>query len=245
MIQVVEQCTNGCPANGGQALTYRGQATWSADWIGAHTWNSAASYITGTHNMKLGYQGAFHVDNRAPGGQTVSYRFDNGVPNRLTQRLRDYRTYARVRYHAFYAQDQWTRDRMTLSGGLRYDHSWSEYPEQSIGGTRFLPEVTTFPARRGVEGYHDLSPRMGAVYDVFGSGRTAVKFNAGRYLEAAVNANGNYSGLVPANRIPQSASRTWTDANNNFVVDCNLYDQNANDFRPVGGDFCGQGNLNF
>ena len=23
---------------------------------------------TGTHNMKFGYQGAFHVDNRAPGG---------------------------------------------------------------------------------------------------------------------------------------------------------------------------------
>jgi hypothetical protein len=86
---------------------------------------------------------------------------------------------------------------------------------------------------------------MGAVYDLFGTGRTALKFNAGRYLEAAVNANGNYSGLVPANRIVRTANRTWTDANNNFVVDCNLYDQNANDFRPVGGDFCGQGDLNF
>ena len=34
--------------NGGIAgLTYRGQATWNADWIGAHTWNAAASYVTG------------------------------------------------------------------------------------------------------------------------------------------------------------------------------------------------------
>ena len=245
MIQVVEQCTAGCAANGGQALTYRGQATWNADWIGAHTWNAAASYITGTHNMKFGYQGAFHVDNRNAGGVPLSYRVNNGIPNQFTQRIRDYQTSSRVRYNAFYAQDQWTRQRLTLSGGIRYDNAWDFYPEQQIGGTTFLPAVTVFPSSKGVEGYHDITPRMGAVYDLFGNGKTAVKFNAGRYLEAAVNANGNYSGLVPANRIPQTASRTWTDANNNFIVDCNLYDQNANDFRPVGGDFCGQGNLNF
>src|SRR5688572_19931488 len=245
MIQVVEQCSNGCPANGGQAITYRGQATWNADWIGAHTWNAAASYITGTHNMKFGYQGAFHVDNRNAGGVPLSYRVNNGVPNQFTQRIRDFETAARVRYNAFYAQDQWTRERLTLSGAIRYDNAWDFYPEQQIGGTTFLPEVTHFESMKGVEGYHDITPRLGAVYDLFGTGKTAVKFNAGRYLEAAVNANGNYSGLVPANRIQQTASRTWTDANSNFVVDCNLYDQNANDFRPVGGDFCGQGNLNF
>jgi hypothetical protein len=245
MIQVVEQCTNGCAANGGQAITYRGQATWNADWIGAHTWNAAASYITGTHNIKVGYQGAFHVDNRNAGGVPLSYRVNNAVPNQFTQRIRDFQTSARVRYNAFYAQDQWTRKRLTLSGGIRYDSAWDFYPEQQIGGTTFLPEVTHFTSSRGVEGYRDITPRMGAVYDVFGTGKTALKFNAGRYLEAAVNANGNYSGLVPANRIQLTASRTWTDANGNFRPDCNLYDQNANDFRAVGGDFCGQGNLNF
>ena len=43
-------------------------ATWNADWIGAHTWNAAASYVTGANNMKFGYQGAYHVDNRAQDG---------------------------------------------------------------------------------------------------------------------------------------------------------------------------------
>jgi hypothetical protein len=244
LIQVTEQCTRGCPANGDiPGLVYRGQATWSADWIGAHTWNAAAAYITGTHNMKLGYQGAFHVDNRAPGGQTVSYRVDNGVPNQLTQRLRDYRTYARVRYHALFAQDQWTFRRMTLSGAVRYDHSWSEYPEQQIGGTRFLPGITVFPARRGVEGYHDVSPRMGAVYDLFGTGKTALKFNAGRYLEAAVNANGNYSSLLPASVIPTQITRTWTDRDGDYHPDCDLLNPVE---QAATTDFCGQiSNLNF
>jgi hypothetical protein len=246
LIQVTEQCSAGCAVNGDiPNLVYRGQATWNADWIGAHTWNAAASYITGTHNMKFGYQGAFHVDNRNAGGVPISYRVNNGVPNRFTQRIRDYQSSSRVRYNAFYAQDQWTRKRLTLSGGVRYDNSWSYYPEQQIGGTYYLPQVTVFPFSEGVEGYHDITPRMGAVYDVFGTGKTALKFNAGRYLEAAVNDNGNYSELLPVGRIPTSVNRTWTDANNNFAIDCNLYDQNSNDFRSAGGDFCGQGDLNF
>ena len=247
LIQVEEQCAGGCADNGGIAgLDYRAQNSWNADWIGAHTWNAAATYVTGSHSMKIGYQGAFHVDNRAPSGQTVSYRVNNGVPNRITEYLRDYRTLSRVRFNALYVQDQWTRGRLTAQAALRYDHSWSYYPEQSIGGTRFLPAVTTFPESQGVIGYNDVTPRMGLSYDLFGTGRTALKFNAGRYLEAAVNGNGNYSALLPASRVPVSVTRTWTDANRNFVPDCVLENPLAQDLRAGGGDFCAAiSNANF
>jgi hypothetical protein len=177
------------------------------------------------------------VDNRAPGGNTLAYRVANGVPNQLTQRIADYRTYSRVQYYAFYAQDQWTRGRLTLQGAIRFDHPWSTYPEQSIGGVPFLPAVTTFPESRGVEGYNDITPRMGAAYDLFGNGKTALKFNMGRYLEAAVNGNGNYSALLPASRVPTTASRTWTDRDGDFVPDCNLLDPLA---QTNTVDFCGQ-----
>ena len=50
-------------------------------------------------------------------------------------------------------------------------------------------------------GYNDITPRMGVAYDLFGNGKTALKFNIGRYLEAAVNGNGNYSSLLPASRV--------------------------------------------
>ena len=238
---VTEQCTAGCAGNGGiQNLVYRGLNTWSADWIGAHTWNAAASYVTGANSMKFGYQGAYHTDNRAPGGNDMSFRFNNGVPNQLTEQIYYYRSFSRVRYNALFAQDQWTRGRLTLQGALRFDHSWSYYPEQSIGGVRFLPGVTTFPESKGVLGYNDITPRMGAAFDLFGNGKTALKFNMGRYLEAAVNGNGNYSELLPASRIPRTVTRTWTDANGNFTPDCNLDDPLANDRRTSGGDFCGQ-----
>jgi hypothetical protein len=66
------------------------------------------------------------------------------------------------------------------------------------------------------------------------------------YLEAAVNGNGNYSQLLPASRMPTTVTRTWTDANGNYVPDCNLMIGTAQDLRPTGGDFCGQwSNLNF
>ena len=246
LIQVTEQCptSTGCASNGNIAgLVYRGQGTWSADWIGAHTWNSAASYITGSHNMKFGYQGAFHVDNRAPGGPDIAYRVQNGTPNQLTERIREFRSSSRVRYNALYAQDQWTHGRMSFSGGLRYDHSWSYYPEQSIGGVRFLEAITTFPDSKGVEGYNDITPRLGAVYDLFGTGKTALKFNAGRYLEAAVNDNGNYSRLLPASRVPQSVTRNWTDRDGDYEPDCDLLNP-LNQTTTV--DLCGQiSDLNF
>jgi Carboxypeptidase regulatory-like domain len=240
LIQITEQCpaSTGCANNGNiSGLTYHGMNTWNADWIGAHTWNAAASYVTGTHNMKFGYQGAYHVDNRAPGGNNMAFRVANGVPNQLTQRIADYRTLSRVPYYAFYAQDQWTRDRLTVQGAVRFDHPWSTYPEQSIGGVAFLPAVTTFPETRGVQGYNDLTPRMGLAYDLRGTGKTAVKFNMGRYLEAAVNGNGNYSALLPASRVPVTASRTWTDRDGDFVPDCDLLNPSA---QSATVDFCGQ-----
>ncbi|MEP7306868.1 MAG: hypothetical protein ABJA98_15240 [Acidobacteriota bacterium] len=47
-----------------------------------------------------------------------------------------------------------------------------------------------FPQSTGVLGCNDITPRVGVAYDVFGNGKTALKFNLGRYLEAAVNDNG-------------------------------------------------------
>jgi len=152
-----------------------------------------------------------------------------------------------------YAQEQWTLNRLTLQGAIRYDHAWSYFPDQQIGPVRFLPAGFTLPAQDGVKGYDDVTVRGGAAYDLFGNGKTSIKFNVGKYLEAATNHN-TYSLTNPAARIagspvlgaPPAVTRAWTDANGNYVPDCELLDPNANDRRPSGGDLCGQlSNLNF
>src|SRR5439155_18538439 len=41
-------------------------------------------------------------------------------------------------------------------------------------------------------------------------------------------------------RVVKSVTRTWTDANGNYVPDCNLSNVSSQDNRSAGGDFCGQ-----
>jgi hypothetical protein len=248
LIRITEQCAGGCPDNGGLAgLVYRAQV-WNTDYMEPNRWQAAGTYVTGSHNVKVGYQGVFHWETRTPSTNdyNLQYRVNNGIPNQLTQSLNPYHTDSRTRYDAFYAQDQWTRGRLTLQGGLRYDHSWSYYPKQQIGPSNYLPVALVFEASKGVIGYHDINPRMGFAYDLFGTGKTAIKFNMGRYLEAAVNGNGNYSQLLPEQRITTSVTRTWTDTNGNYTADCDLMSGLAQDLRTTGGDFCGAwSNANF
>ncbi len=248
LIRVVEQCAGGCPDNGNIAgLTYRAQ-NWNTDWMSPNRWYGSATYVTGAHSMKVGYQGVLHINKSSPStnNHNLQYRFNNGIPNQLTQNLSPYTTDERTRYDAFFVQDQWTTGRLTLQGALRYDHAWSYYPPQQIGATRFLPVPLVFPETKGVLGYHDINPRMGLAYDLFGNGKTAIKFNAGRYLEAAVNGNGNYSEQRPVSRIATSVTRTWTDADRDYEPDCDLMNGGTQDLRASGGDFCGAwSNANF
>ena len=233
-IQVTEQCTAGCATNGGIAgLVYRGQNSWSADWIGAHTWNAAASYITGANNMKFGYQGAYHTDNRAPGGNDLSFRVNNGVPNQLTENINYYRSVSRVRYDALFAQDQWTRGRLTLQGAVRYDHSWSYYP-RAVDRRRDVPagrdDVPGVAGRAGLQRHHAANGRR--------LRPVRQRENGAEVQHGPVSGGGGQRqrqllGAAAGVARAESVTRTWTDANGNFAPDCDLQNVNAQDQRTA------------
>jgi hypothetical protein len=240
LVRVTEQCTAGCAVNSSiPNLTFRAM-DWEYNWIGTHTWRASATYVTGAHNMKFGYQGAFLVYDPMvfTNNNFLSYQVNNGVPTQLTESLNPFDRKDRVRYHSLYGQEQWTHDRMTIQGAVRFDHAWSYFPEQKVGGTRFLPTPLVFPETKGVTGFNDITPRVGLAYDMFGNGKTSVKVNFGKYLEAAA-ALGIWSANNPVTRISTVASRAWTDVNDNFVADCDLLNKGAQDLRSVGGDVCG------
>src|SRR5258706_3771725 len=195
--------------------------------------------------MKVGYQGSYLVADSEfdTNVSQLAYRFNNHIPNQFTYRLPQSQTADRTQVAAFYAQDTWTRERLTIQGALRYDHATSFSPADHNGTTltsRFNPQPVVLDRTDGVSAYNDISPRFGIAYDVFGNGKTAIKFNYGRYLGPATN-DTIYTQNNPANRIvgynTTPVNRAWTDTNNNYIVDCDMLNFAAQ--TVPGGDTCG------
>jgi hypothetical protein len=242
LIPVTEQLAiDGHPAN----FVYRGLGTYLNNFGNPNSWRASASYVTGSHNLKAGYQGSYLVADSEfdTNASQLAYRFSNHVPNQFTYRLPQFQTADRTRVTALYVQDTWTRGQLTVQGALRFDQASSFSPSEHNGTTQtsaFNKAPVTLERTDGVNAYRDLSPRVGAAYDVFGDGKTAVKFNFGRYLAPATN-DTIYTQNNPANRIVgynnTAISRSWTDTNGNYVVDCDILNM-AGQTVP-GGDVCG------
>jgi len=196
----------------------------------------ALSYVTGAHSYKFG------VSDNIGGKQNLvmnfdapySYRFNNGVPNQITMNATPFQQLAHLDADlGVYAQDRWTIRRATVSYGLRYDHFASSFPEQRIGPAPLVPNRNfTLPQTDGIS-WHDISPRAGLAYDLFGSGKTALKASVGKYVEGQAlrgnDANVIFGdGLNPAQRVVTTATRSWADGNRNFRPDCDLLNFTAN-----------------
>jgi hypothetical protein len=250
LIRVTDQCTTGVapgqPCEHGIAnITFR-SPNWGSHWTTVYNFRGSATYVLGGHSMKAGYQGSHLGDNQTnfSNDSFLSYRLNNGVPNQFTQTINRFTRHQWVRTAAFYVQDSYTMGRFTFQGALRYDRAWSHFPEQEIIPVPFFPQGKTYPATDG-SSYNDLTPRGGVAMDLFGNGKTSLKFSFGRYLEAAQNA-GFFTTNNPIGRLSTSVSRTWTDANGNYVVDCDLLSQAAQSPATTGSiDTCGVGSPNF
>ena len=238
LISVLEQTTN---------MTYRSFTDYTNTRVPNFAYRAAASYVTGSHAVKVGFNRTHgFLETYTYGFSPVSYRFSGGIPNRITERA-----IPRLQRNnenndlGLYAQDRWTLNRLTVNGALRFDYFATSFPEQHIGPGPLVPDRDlTFPARDNLN-WKDLTYRTGFAYDVFGNGKTAVKVSLNKYL-LGQTLNGLGSSPNPVNSLVNTANRTWTDANGNYIPDCNLLNKQQQDLRPSGGDFCGVlDNLNF
>jgi hypothetical protein len=241
LIPVTEQAAiDGHLAN----FQYRGIPSYLKGWARNNNVRASATYVTGSHNLKVGYQGAFQLSNQTSFQNTslISYRFNQRSPNQFTINLPDWQTAGRTVQHSLFIQDSWTRKRLTLQGGLRYDHPYSWSPAEGNGTTlasRWNAQPITFERTVSVRGYNDITPRLGVAYDLFGRGKTALKFNLGKYMDAATN-DGNYTVNNPANRTQRTMTRTWTDNDNDRVIDCDVLNTAAQSPATTGSvDTCG------
>ena len=195
------------------------------------SFRSVMSYITGAHAVKVGFTHRSGSEREYRFDTTpLTYRFNNGIPNQLTQRAMPVDLRTRVNHDiGLFAQDRWTVRGLTLTGGLRYDHYGNTFPEQHVGPAALAPtRDITFPKQRGSV-YHDITPRFGAAYDLFGTGKTAIKVSVNKYLVAL--GTGGFPGTEssnPVNNLVVSTTRSWNDLDRDFVADCNLITPTAN-----------------
>jgi hypothetical protein len=199
------------------------------------------SYVTGTHNMKIGVtnEQGFNDESRSRNNVTdgLNYDFLNGRPVRIQYYALPFYQQERQNMElGLFAQDAWKVGRFTLNLGLRYDRISMGYPSASLPAGLFVParEVTELT---GVPTWNDINPRFGVAMDVFGNGRTAVKASVGRYNQ--LSRSDLTRRFHPFSSSVNAAFRTWTDSNNNYIPDCNVQNFAAQDLSGSGGDICG------
>jgi len=223
----------------GASLNYRASSgTFNNSWNWNIHYRAAVSYITGSHTFKVGFNNAFlHHENSTYTSPATEYYFNfaNGVPSQITYRI-PRRVASDVNYDlGLFAQDRWTVGRWTLSGGVRFDAFKNSFPASSISSTFLAPNLNvSFPKIDNLN-WKDVTPKLGATYDLFGTGRTALKVTLNKYLEGMGTTGFGPAQVTdapnPLNRLSGTTAfptRPWTDANGNFVPDCNLQNYQLN-----------------
>jgi hypothetical protein len=210
-------------------FTYGLNNTFNNTLVPNYAWRAAATYVTGTHNIKLGVNGVsgflaqtqYKLNN-------MNYRFRNGVPNRVT--INGTPTFDKSEQNmdlGIYLQDTISLDRLTIGAAIRFDKFKTGYEAGEVGPTEFTPSRNfTFPAGDILD-FTDVTYRSSVTYDLFGTGRTALKFTANKYLEGQT-LNGIGRAGHPVARLANSTNINWNDADGDFFPDCDLLNPAAN-----------------
>jgi hypothetical protein len=216
----------------------------------AHHWitRGTLSYVTGSHTLKAGWTTTWL--NQSTYGKNYfdeQYVYRGGVPAAVNQATTPDSTAFGEHLFGLFAQDQWALRRLTVNAGLRFDAINGYEPAQVRAASTYLGAVS-LPRVENIPNWKDISPRLGASWDVFGTGRTAVKASLGRYeLSANYGLQSVTKQAGPLGQLVLATTRSWNDntfpagdpRNGNLIPDCDFT------IKTVNGECGAMANQNF
>lgn len=120
---------------------------------------------------------------------------------------------------ALFGQDSISIKRLTVIGGVRFEQLEGYLPSQSspaspfadaqVGG--FAAQPRSYPEIRNIVKWNTAGPRVSAIYDLMGDGKTAVKGSYGRYYYILSTGGGGVSNVN--HNANYSEQYGWNDAN--------------------------------
>jgi hypothetical protein len=207
--------------------------------------------LGGRHGFKVGLENGFTpetVDTNRVGDVNLNF-VSSPTPQATTVQIFNtpLRQERAVMSTAIYAQDTYTINRLTLTGGIRWERIEGYLPDQQAPDSQFFPEglvfqgvtingvVQDFTVRKSFDSVHNnplwynWGPRVATTYDIFGTGKTVAKFSWGRYLDQ-IN-----TGTPPNPNANINQTYVWNDLNGDFAFQRG--DAVWNGRQYVGGEF--------
>jgi len=196
----------------------------------AYTANADASYffqgMGGGHELKFGfgYRSAKTLSTTAWGGnQLLGYNFGGGYA--YAKVIRDAKIGTQGKYWSGYVGDTFTKDRLTLNVGVRWDRQTADNSPLQVQANKsfpnLLPAVDTSALGLSLPQveFTDFAPRAGLTYALDESRKTLLRASYARY--AAQLFNGWPSTYSPIQSFGSYLAYLWNDLDGDGFVQPN------------------------
>jgi hypothetical protein len=174
----------------------------------------------GTHDFKygVGYRRTEAFAQVIWPGDKVQGRIESAT-DRVARLWREGAGNDRTDYFTLYFGDTFSRDRLTVDLGVRYDRQWGEALPSTTQGNGAFPDVVpgiSFTGYKTPFTWSDVTPRAGFTYGLDASGRTLLRGSIGTYVGQLSNGTVGFSN--PSSAVG-FADYPWTDLNGNGFVE--------------------------
>jgi hypothetical protein len=213
-VQARQEITTGLWGRSYQASTFL-RPTNSLDVVSSYFMPGT---MGGDHSFKFGYRWrSAHSTSINHRGGFIDARFRNGVASEADI-WRDQNSESHLNTNALYVQDTFTKNRLTINLGFRYDIQDDSQLAADVPANPFFPTLMPAISFQGADAgvtWKDFSPRVGATYDLSGDGRNVLSSSYAVY----------YGQMAPGQLSSQLAATgavmvryPWADANNDGFV---------------------------